>query len=293
MPELPEVESQAKDLRHWALNRPIKAVWVGWPKTIARMSAQKFSKRLIGRRFKKIWRRGKFIIMELDEGLALVSHFRMTGHFRLANIKDSTSAREWFLYPPDRFTRVAFKLDRDQVLHFSDIRKFGRLWLVPLSEVSRLPELKSLGPEPLDPGFGPQDFVKCARRYKGIIKPVLLNQSCVAGIGNIYADESLFDAAIHPKTRVDKIPDKDLAQLFKYIRANLAAAVKHRGSSVGEFINMKGDSGEHGFYLRVYGQRGKPCQRRRDGTRCRGTVKRIVVAQRGTHICPVCQRIKR
>lgn len=299
MPELPEVQSQADDLRRWVRGRRIKDVWVGWNKTVAVPSVAQFKKRLIGMRFTKVSRRGKFIIAELSRGsghggsAALVSHFRMTGHFRLARIDESKSVREWYIYPPDRFTRVAFRLDRDEVLHFSDIRKFGRLWLVPVDKVSELPELKELGPEPLGQDFTPKKFVECVRGYSGMIKPVLLNQSCVAGIGNIYADESLFDAAIHPKTRVNKLNDKELELLGKMVVANLAAGVKHRGSSVGEFINMQGDAGEHGPHLRVYGRAGESCHGGRVHKRCGGKVKRIVVGQRGTHICPSCQKIKR
>jgi formamidopyrimidine-DNA glycosylase len=293
MPELPEVESQARDLKKWVLGRAIQEVWVGNKKTVATPAVPQFVKQLKGRRFKKISRRGKFILVELDHGLTLVSHFRMTGHFRLAKIADSKSAREWFIYPPDRFSRVAFRLDRGDVLHYSDIRKFGRLWLVPTDTVMQLPELAELGPEPLDKSFGPDKFATCVRRFSGMIKPVLLNQSCVAGIGNIYADESLFDAAIHPKTRVQKLSDQQLRELGKMVIANLSKAVEHRGSSVGEFINMTGESGKHATFLRVYQQTGEKCQRRRNGKPCGGTVKRIVVGQRGTHICPVCQKVKR
>jgi len=293
MPELPEVESQAADLRRLVLNRPIKDVWVGWAKTVATPKPEQFKRQLRGKRIRHITRRGKFILMELTDDLTLVSHFRMTGHFRLAKLADSKSAREWYVLPSDRFSRVAFKLDRDQVLHYSDIRKFGRLWLVPTKFVMQLPELAELGPEPLDKKFSTKEFAICVRRYKGMIKPTLLDQSCVAGIGNIYADESLFDAGIHPKTRVEKLTDEQLQDLGKMVIANLGAAVKHRGSSVGEFINMTGEGGTHGSHLRVYQQTGEKCARRRNGKPCGGTVKRIVVGQRGTHICPVCQKIKR
>ncbi|MFH0830467.1 MAG: bifunctional DNA-formamidopyrimidine glycosylase/DNA-(apurinic or apyrimidinic site) lyase [Parcubacteria group bacterium] len=290
MPELPEVESQARDLRKWVLHRPICQVWVGWKKSVATPNVKQFIQQLKGQRITKIERRGKFILMYLSGGKVLVSHFRMTGHFRLASIRDSKSPREWYNYPADRFTRVAFKLDRDQILHYSDIRKFGRLWLVPKEQLATLPELKDLGPEPLSKDFSPKKFAECVRDYSGMIKPVLLKQTCVAGIGNIYADESLFDAGIHPKTRVERLRDPELRLLGRMVIANLSAALGHRGSSVGEFINMQGEPGKHGFYLRVYGQKGKPCQRRRSGKPCGGTVKRIVVGQRGTHICPVCQR---
>ncbi|MDP2587186.1 MAG: bifunctional DNA-formamidopyrimidine glycosylase/DNA-(apurinic or apyrimidinic site) lyase, partial [bacterium] len=271
----------------------IKEVWVGWTKTIATPSAALFKKKLIGRRLKKVYRRGKVIIIDLDKGLSLVSHFRMTGHFRVAPVSQSASAARWYLYPPDRFTRVAFMLDHDLVLHFSDIRKFARLWLVATDRIRHMPALAKLGPEPLEPKFTPDKFVQCVRGYSGMIKPVLLNQACVAGIGNIYADESLFDAGVHPKTRLDKLDDAQLKVLGQMVKKNLTAAVKHGGSSVGDFVNTKGESGKHGMYLRVYGKKGEPCRRHRNGKPCAGTVKRIVVAQRGTHICPICQKVKR
>ncbi len=290
MPELPEVETHARDLRRNIIGCPIKEVWVGWNKSIAEPSAASFKKMIVGKRFKKVTRRGKFIIMDLSGGLSLVSHFRMTGHFRLAPLSESESAKRWFILPSDRFSRVAFKLDKDEILHFSDIRKFGRLWLMKTVDVAQMPELASLGPEPLDKNFKKKDFIACVRRFKGMVKPVLLNQKCVAGIGNIYVDESLFDAGVHPETRVEKLSDEELGVLYKMVRANLAAGVKHRGSTVGEFINIKGQRGEHADYLRVYGKKGEPCQKTREGIKCSGKVKRIVVAQRGTHYCPACQK---
>lgn len=303
MPELPEVESQARDLRHLVTGRRIIDVWVGWKKTVATPSVEKFRRGLIGRRFKTIQRRGKFIIIKLAGGtgapLALISHFRMTGHFRIAKLTDSASGKEWYRYPADRFTRVAFKLaparagNPPDILHFSDIRKFGRLWLIPQAKITTLPELRDLGPEPLDPSTTPTVFVQCLRRYRGMIKPILLNQSCLAGVGNIYADESFFDAGLHPTTRVEKITDQELVTLFKMIKLNLANAVQHGGSTVGEFIGMRGKPGRHRPHLRVYGRAGESCKRRRNGKPCGGTVKRIVVAQRGTHICPVCQKVRR
>ncbi|MFO0702381.1 MAG: zinc finger domain-containing protein [Candidatus Andersenbacteria bacterium] len=216
-------------------------------------------------------------------------------------MRDSKSAEQWYVYPPDRFTRVAFKLAPRRagrppdVLHYSDIRKFGRLWLIPVSKLATLPELRDLGPEPLDKKFSSAEFVRCMRRYRGMVKPILLNQSCVAGVGNIYADESLFDAGIHPKTRIEKLSDAELALLGRMVVANLSDAVGHRGSSVGEFTNVQGDAGKHGSYLRVYQQTGKPCgvRRGKPRTRCAGIVKRIVVGQRGTHLCPVCQKVRR
>jgi len=301
MPELPEVESQASDLRRWVNGRRITDVWVGWKKTVATPSTDAFKKTLTGKRFGKIERRGKFIITHLvgaGPTYVLVSHFRMTGHFRIAKLAESKSAEEWYVYPPDRFTRVAFKLapksgSAADVLHYSDIRKFGRLWLIPESKLATLEELKDLGPEPLAKDFSAEKFAQCLRRYRGIVKPTLLNQSCVAGIGNIYADESLFDAGIHPTTRIDKLSDAELKILGRMVISNLADAVGHRGSSVGEYIGMRGQPGKHGLYLRVYGRRGQPCKSRRTGKLCRGTVKRIVVGQRGTHYCPACQRPRR
>jgi len=290
MPELPEVESQVRDLRRRIVGRPIKKVWVGWTKTIARPGLVKFKKEIIGKRFKKIGRRGKFLLLELSGGLTMVAHLRMTGHFRLAPSSQSRSKKYWYLLPTDRFSRVAFMLDRAEVLHFSDIRKFGRLWLMPSPAVAKMTEIKALGPEPLDKNFKVVDFVSCFRGRKGMIKPLLLNQSCLAGIGNIYADESLFDARIHPKTRLEKLSDRDLKRLYKMVRANLAAAIKHKGSSIGEFINLNGQKGGQAHYLRVYGRAGQACAKTRDKRKCAGRVKRIIVGGRGTHICLACQK---
>jgi formamidopyrimidine-DNA glycosylase len=193
---------------------------------------------------------------------------------------------------------VAFKLapkragKTPDILHFSDIRKFGRLWLIPVSKLATLAELKDLGPEPLSKDFSPERFVQCLRRYNGMVKPIMLKQTCVAGIGNIYADESLFDAGIHPTTRIERLKDAELRTLGRMVISNLTDAVGHQGSSVGEYVGMRGQLGKHGLYLRVYGRGGEPCKSRRTGQHCRGTIKRIVVAQRGTHICPVCQKVR-
>lgn len=286
------MESHVRALRKGVLHRSIKKVWIGWPKTIAKPSSRQFSKIIVGRRIQKIKRRGKYILMELSGDYTLVSHFRMTGHWRLAALRDSTSKSKWYLLPTDRFTRVAFMLNKNEILHFSDIRKFGRLWLLPTAQVTHLPEIQALGPEPLSKSFSFQLFRDCLKKYHGMIKPVLLNQRCVAGIGNIYADEALFDAGIHPKTVIAKLKDTETKKIYHAVIKNLKAGVKHRGSSVGEFVNLNGQPGKHGQYLRVYGKKGKVCQKRRAGQKCSGRVGRIVVAGRGTHICPACQKLK-
>ncbi|MFC1632520.1 bifunctional DNA-formamidopyrimidine glycosylase/DNA-(apurinic or apyrimidinic site) lyase [Patescibacteria group bacterium] len=284
MPELPEVETQVRHLRKLVVGHKIKDVWSDTKKIVHGTSYVAFKKDIVGRKIIAFRRRGKNILMDLSGGKTAIVHFRMTGHFLYSqNTKD-----KWWLWETEPYVRFAMKLDNNAALLFSDIRKFGTIHYTDTANLAENHILAKLGPEPLADSFSFEKFREIMSSRKGIIKPILLNQTVLVGIGNIYADESLYDAGIHPRQRVDRLTDADLKKLYKAIRKNLSDGIKHKGTTVGEYVDARGKSGKHQNYLRVYKKKGEKCAKRG----CSGKVKRIVVAQRGTHYCPRCQKLK-
>lgn len=262
MPELPEVETVVRTLRPLLIGRRIVdaefrqlRVLVGSPHETAEA--------LAGRRIRSIERHGKFIAIHLDRGF-LVVHLGMTGKL-LVNAD------------PTKFTHAVFTLDRG-ILHYDDQRQFGRI-----EYGDELPgRVAALGPEPLEVSLA--DFTARVKARKSPIKAVLLNQAVVRGVGNIYADEALFRAGVHPK-RIAAALNKDrIGRIYKAMREVLAEAIEKRGSSVSNYVDAEGRKGSFQQAHRVYQRTGEPC------TKCKTKIKRIVVAQRGTHFCPKCQR---
>lgn len=271
MPELPEVETVIRSLRSPLLGRRIDDVSLSWKNMLVRPSMQEFREELLSSRFVSLDRRGKYLLFRLErksrnrlERKTLIIHLKMSGNL---NVRLASLERE-------RHDRVIFALDDGNELRFNDTRKFGRVFLVPEAE----DVVGKLGPEPLDPGFSKEIFRALFAGRRGALKPLLLNQSFIAGIGNIYADESLWRAKLHPKTECSKLGEKECAGLFKAIRETLALGIKYCGTDSGDGVVPYGS-----YRTKVYGRGGKPCPR------CRTPIERIVVAQRGTHLCPACQ----
>jgi formamidopyrimidine-DNA glycosylase len=258
MPELPEVETIVRELRPRLEGRHVIAVEVLHPR-IVRFSAAPLDQALPGRRIEQVGRHGKFILIRLDEGW-LTIHLGMTGQL----IFDAE---------PTKHTRAVLRLD-DAVLLYNDIRMFGSLeWGVAPARVKRL------GPDALEQPWQPAPFQRRAP-----IKAILLNQSIFSGVGNIYADEALFRARIHPRRPANRISTARLRELADAINGVLAEAVELRGSSVSDYVDSAGRRGSFQLRHAVYGREGEPC------VVCSTPIRRIVVAQRGTHYCPRCQR---
>ncbi|HLX63105.1 MAG TPA: bifunctional DNA-formamidopyrimidine glycosylase/DNA-(apurinic or apyrimidinic site) lyase [Planctomycetota bacterium] len=273
MPELPEVETVVRMLSPLR-GRTIREVRVLHRPSIAGSPA-KFAT-IHGRRIERVHRRAKFIRMDLDDGLGIVTHLRMTGWLGVVPANVSIPKL-------DAYVRVRFVLDdgREHLI-FSDIRTFGRVWCGSSTELSALKALAKLGPEPLT--LAPRDFAAMLRARKGRLKALLLNQEFIAGIGNIYADESLFGAGLHPLANSARITFARAELLLASIQKVLQAAIDAGGSSVENFRRPDGESGWFQRQLRVYGRAGEPC------VVCGAAVKRIVVGQRGTWFCGKCQK---
>lgn len=270
MPELPEVETIRRDLAPAVRGARVQSVRVAPDagRVVQAPSVQSFDAAIRGRRIAAVRRRGKYLIFELAEGGALVVHLGMTGALLLRRDSDA----------PDPYTRVVFQLDDGHELRFSDLRKFGRLWFVedPSTVVGKL------GPEPLE-GLTPQGLRAIFARRTAPVKAVLLDQEAIAGIGNIYADESLFRAGIHPLRPANSLRRAELERLAAAIPETLEEAMRHRGSSYRDYRDAEGREGAHQFYVRVFRRTGQPC------FVCGTPIERISIAGRGTHFCPRCQ----
>lgn len=278
MPELPEVETTVRDLRAHLVGRRIVGARVTWPRTIAHPTAEAFERAATGLRILSITRRGKFLVLSLagpatgHVAAYLLVHLRMTGGFQF--------------HPPEaergKHVHVSLALDDGRELRFHDPRKFGRMWLVEdLSEV-----VGGLGPEPLE--ISRKEFDARLAARKGRLKPLLLNQSFVAGVGNIYADESLWYARLHPLREASSLRPSERAALYRAIRRVLRKGIAAGGSSLdATYRRVNGMSGRYQERFRVVGRAGEPCYR------CGAAIVRTVVGQRGTHYCPSCQKLPR
>lgn len=269
MPELPEVETIVTGLRQTVLGRTIRGIEILCPK-IVKSNLRSLTNTLPGKRIEEISRRGKNILFSLSDKNTLLAHLGMTGHIFYYTKKAD----------PDKHDVVLFRFRGQGELHFHDPRKFGKLLLVDNSDGSDPTD--QLGPEPLQLSL--PEFVQLFRSRKRMLKPALLDQDFIAGIGNIYADESLYEAEIHPQKTTDKLTPAQLKRLYQAIRKTLTKAIKTGGSSVDNYVDVEGNPGHFQIYHKVYGKEDKPCHR------CRAKIKRILVGQRSTHFCPRCQR---
>jgi formamidopyrimidine-DNA glycosylase len=264
MPELPEVETIKNELLPHVLGRRITGITLFWERIVKRPA--EFRRRLVGRRIDRLSRRGKYLFFHLDNGETLVMHMKMTGSL----LVDSAD---------DRFTRAIIRLDNGAALHFWDPRKFGVMWL----DEDEGAIVEQLGPEPLDEGFTPEVLAGLLKNRKAPVKPVLLDQSVIAGIGNMYADEALFEARIHPLKPAGELSGAEVERLHGAIRKVLGKALGRKGASVRNYIRPDGTPGTAHDEFNVAHGTGKECPV------CGGPIQRIVVRGRGTYLCPRCQ----
>lgn len=270
MPELPEVETVVRGLREPLVGRTIQSMWHDWEKTIHSPSPQEFAARVTGQSVRGIGRRGKYILIELEHDV-LVIHLKMSGRLYVASAEE--------IHDADRWVHLRFDLDGGKQLRFSDVRKFGKAYLS--DDVNRL--LSHLGPEPLDRAFTLSRFRSGLEGRKRSIKAHLMDQEVVAGIGNIYADEALFRAGIHPNCMAGQLTDEDVELLHQTIRDALLAGIEHEGASINWYRKPDGGKGESQNHFYVYGRMNLACRN------CGAMINKIRVAQRGTHFCPNCQ----
>lgn len=276
MPELPEVETVRKGLLQLVLNKEIATVTVFWPKIIAAPEVEIFKSELVGQKIETIGRRGKYLIFELSD-YELISHLRMEGKYEF--FASDTKA------VVTKHTHVIFHFTDGSQLQYRDVRKFGRMALVLKGEAQNFKGIAQLGPEPTPETFKLAQFKSDLKKTKREIKPALLDQKMVTGLGNIYVDEALWLAKIHPMQPCDSLNDAQIKRLRLCIIDVLNRAVAAGGTTVRTYLNALGKAGSFQLSLNVYGKGGQPC------LRCQTPIEKIKVAQRGTHLCPHCQKL--
>ena len=272
MPELPEVETIRRSLTAIRGATITSVAFGAFTGCIAHPEPPEFQQAITGCRVESVGRRGKYLLLVLNSGDTIAVHLRMTGELTVANAGAPL--------PPHH--HLALILDNGRELRFKDTRKFGRLWLLDAAGLSMLD--RSLGPEPLSRDLTAERFVTMLRSRRRAIKPLLLDQTFIAGIGNIYADEALFAAGIHPLRPADSLTEEEAGGLLAAIQDLLSSAIRRNGTTIRDYRNAFGEPGTNQDYLRIYRQEaGAPCPR------CGTPVLRLVVAQRGTKLCPACQ----
>jgi formamidopyrimidine-DNA glycosylase len=272
MPELPEVETIRRDLEPLITGRTITDAWVSEnaPRLVQLLTPDEFCKQLVGRRIVGLSRRGKYLILDLDGGLMWVAHLRMTGRFQ--HYTDGC--------PDSPYLRARFELDDGSRLCFIDLRKFGMMWLVDDWSLVH----SQLGPEPLEETFDLAAFRSVLKRRSAPVKAALLDQTVLAGVGNIYADEALFAARINPKRAANSLSKRAVERLHTGIREVLQVALGDRGSSFRDYVDAAGREGGHQLNVKVFRRTGEPCYV------CGTPIRRIKLGGRSTHYCPRCQR---
>lgn len=265
MPELPEVETIVRRMRPEIIGRSITAVDLRWARTLASPEPAHFNRNIIGQSVESVNRRAKYIVVQLSVD-TLIIHLRMSGDILF---RDADA-------PVEKHDRLLLQLSDEKTLAFNDMRKFGRVWFTPTPQ----DVLGKLGPEPLDDAFTADDLFERITSHKRQLKPLLLDQSVIAGLGNIYTDEALHLAGLHPLAKSDTIKRKQAENLWRSIRQVLEDGIRRNGTSI-DWIYR---GGQNQNYLHVYGRKNEPC------LQCGTPIRKIVVGQRGTHFCPQCQK---
>ena len=289
MPELPEVETVVRGLNRLILKKKIAQVKHDWPKSFLNLEKD-VNDFMIGAEISKVQRRGKAIIIKLNNGWALVTHLRMTGQmvYRGEENWGAGHPNDDFLNDlPNKSTRVEIDFEDQTKLFFNDQRKFGYMKLLPEPEIEELSFFQKLGPEPLEDSFTVEIFKeRLLKKKNSLIKPTILDQSVIAGVGNIYADEALWRAKIHPETRIKDFSNVDFENLHESIRFVMNKSIEKGGSTDRNYVNADGSRGNYLEYAAVYHKNGQPCKR------CGTEISKIRVGGRGTHFCENCQKIK-
>ncbi len=272
MPELPEVQLAADTLAAQIVGRRIAGVArLDWPRMVETHTPEEFAALLAGREVRGVSRRAKWLLVELDAGWTLALHLRMSGYIAVYGPEAE----------PDAYTHLALRLDDGRQVFFHDTRKFGRARLLDAQGLAALGQAH--GAEPLDEAFTPEVLGRLLRGRRRALKPLLLDQTVIAGIGNIYADEALWRAQLHPLRPSDSLSDEEIGRLHAAIRAALRDGLERGGSTLRDYRNAYGAAGSNQQHFNAYDRAGRPCPR------CGTAIVRTVVAQRGTHYCPTCQ----
>lgn len=276
MPELPEVETIARSLQPQIIHHRIHAVEkLDWERMVKTPDPMLFRELVRGRMVEHVGRRAKWLLLMLDAGWTMALHLRMSGRVWVAT--DSNDE-------PDQHTHLVLRLDNDYRLFFRDPRKFGRVQLLDSHGLSELDQ--SLGVEPLGNTFDPETLGNILSQRRTVLKSLLLNQTLIAGLGNIYVDESLWHARLHPQQPAHTVTASETCRLHAAIRDVLQRAIAHGGSTLRDYRNGYNQIGQNQEYFSVYGRTGQPC------LACGFAIERLIVAQRSTHVCPKCQVLR-
>lgn len=290
MPELPEVETVRRGLERLVVGRRIDRVEVVEPKSFPVESgtwAQAVDAHVVGARVVAARRRGKVLILDLDNDRSLVGHLKMTGQMVVRGPEDWGAGHptdSLLARLPDRSTRIELALDDGSRLFFNDQRKFGWITVVPTPAVEAMPFIARLGPEPFDPADFPEFARRIARRTRTSVKAAILDQEVLAGVGNIYADESLWATGLHPARRVADVTDHQLRALYTAAAEVMTLSIDLGGSTDRTYVDAEGNKGSYLGFAHVFRREGQPC------SRCGTLIRKTKVAGRGTHYCPTCQQ---
>ncbi|MEX1063892.1 MAG: DNA-formamidopyrimidine glycosylase [Candidatus Paceibacterota bacterium] len=291
MPELPEVETIVRGLNKKVRGLKITNAWTDWAKTIKTHSLKAFVSEIKGRKILRAHRRAKYIMLDLSGGKTIIIHQKISGHLLYGKWRVSgkkvTPAIEGPIKddPYNKYIRFIIYLDNGYMLGLSDVRRFGKVFLGDTDDVESINEIGRLGPEPLEKGFTVKKFKELIKRRKGLIKKVLMDPFVIAGIGNIYSDEILWYAGIHPEKRVEKLKDKELEEIYRALVKVLRKAIDAKGDSQQDYRTLEGTFGNYQNMQKAYQRTDEKCQKK-DG----GAIKRIVINNRSAHFCPVHQK---
>ena len=275
MPELPEVETIRRDLEDAVLGRRITGVYLYEPRVVRHPEPEAFVRDLMGKRILGAERRGKHLLIRLSDGWVWAIHLMLEGQLLYQEAEEAIASR----------TKLAVQLDNGYQLRLRDVVDLARVALAPSADIATVLGLSKLGPEPLDPGFTVERFLERLKGRKGMIKPLLMNQEVLAGVGNLYADEALFRARIHPARKANTLSDAEKRRLYAEIQAVLREGLAARGTSGkrGLYRDLWGQKGRYQEQLKVFRREGEPCPG------CPGEVALIRIGGRATHYCPSCQ----
>jgi len=291
MPELPEVETIVRDLQKKVLGRAFIDVWTDFKKIIkSPKDFEEFKKEIKGKTIKKVKRRAKNILFELSNNKTLLIHQKLTGHLLLGKWQQKEGKWEATIPGPlkedpmNKFLHLIFWLDNNQMLALSDLRKFAKVELLNKDTLEK--ELSSFGPEPLDKDFTFEKFKEVLdKKRKGKIKQVLMDQEVITGIGNIYSDEILWKAKIHPFKETKQLSDEEIKRIYNAMREILPKAIELGGESISNFRRISGERGYFDKERKIYRREGEKC------SRCGTIIKRVKLASRSAHFCPGCQEL--
>lgn len=290
------METTVRGLKEKILERFFVDVWTDFQKLIKKPKTfEQFKKEIKGKKIENIWRRGKNIIFTLSENKSLLIHQKLTGHLLVGQW--SFNKGFWGVETKgplnekiNSYIHLLFTLDNGQMLALSDLRKFAKIELWETKELENSEEMKKLGPEPLDKSFTFERLREALKDYlqlkrKGKIKQVLMDQNIIAGVGNIYSDEILWRAKIHPLKEVSKLTEKELKKIYKFLKEVLKKAIKVKGESFSDYRTPSGEKGGFDSLRKVYQREGERC------SSCKNIIKRVKMAGRSAHFCPVCQKL--